>query len=195
MAGLVPLTMMATLTLAPLSRKECIALLPFTAGISVTTHPPIPVEELDRARATITLKLCPKPIIDIDDIDDTKVIEPEDPCVKYAVNCEDGSKAATAILGRQRVTKIKWTGLSRALCDVSLVERSAASSSEVFALMRMRRPPNEDGQYNSHCVFLDGNVVNASLGAEIPLTNGSIIALHGPSGFAYQVCIVRQNAL
>jgi hypothetical protein len=128
--------------------------------------------------------------IDIDDVDDTIEIEPEDPCIKYAVNCEDGSKAATAILGRQKVTEIKWIGISRALCDVSLVERSA-SSSTVFASMHMRRPPNTDGQYNSHHVYLDGDLVNAALGVEIPLKNGSIIALYGPTGFAYQVCICQ----
>lgn len=114
-------------------------------------------------------------------------MKPEDPCVKYAVNCEDGSKAAMAILGRQRVTEIKWIGISRALCDISLVERS----SSVVASMRMRRPPNTDGQYNSHHVHLDGNLVNASLGVEIPLKNGSIIALYGPTGFAYHVCICQ----
>jgi hypothetical protein len=128
--------------------------------------------------------------IDIDDINETIEIEPEDPCIKYAVSCEDGSQAAMAILGRQKVTEIKWIGISRALCDVSLVERSA-SSSTVFASMHMRRPPNTDGQYNSHHVYLDGDLVNVSLGVEIPLKNGSIIALYGPTGFAYQVCICQ----
>lgn len=92
-----------------------------------------------------------------------------------------------AILGRQKVTEIKWIGISRALCDVSLVERS----SSVVASMRMRRPPNTHLEYNSHHVYLDGTLVNAALGAELPLTNGIIIALYGPTGFAYQVSVCQ----
>ena len=92
-----------------------------------------------------------------------------------------------AILGRQKVTKIKWIGISRALCDVSLVERS----SSVVASMRMRRPPNTLLEYNSHRVFLNGILVQAPLGAELPLTNGTIIALYGPTGFAYQVSVCQ----
>jgi hypothetical protein len=56
--------MTATLTLAPLSSEECTALLLLKKkGKKPPTAHPVPEEELERARNTITLKLCPKPII------------------------------------------------------------------------------------------------------------------------------------
>jgi hypothetical protein len=187
--------MTATLTLTPLSSDECIALLLLLTKTenSSSTNYHVPVEELERARSTITLQLCtkPQPIIDVDG---TETIKQEDPTLKYAVKYEDGSMAALVTLGRQKGTGIVWKLISRAICDVSLSDKA----SSVVATMRMRKPPNtqvQDGQLvrNSHSVFLDGNLVKAPLGGELPLANGSIIALYGPTGFAYQVHIIDND--
>ncbi|KAL7537284.1 hypothetical protein ACHAXR_007715, partial [Thalassiosira sp. AJA248-18] len=40
--------------------------------------------------------------------------------------------------------------------------------------------------------YLDGELVKKPLGRDFPLANGSIIALYGPSGFAYEV-VISQN--
>ncbi|KAL3785272.1 hypothetical protein ACHAW5_008286 [Stephanodiscus triporus] len=177
--------MTATLRLTPLSREECGAILKKKGKILTSGDgfcPPAPGEE--HARNTITLKLCSHTddVIDVDNDD----IMPE--VVKHALKYEDGSTAATTILGRQKGTGIKCVTISRALCDVSLAEKSSSP----VASMRMRKPPNAarpDGELakTSHHVHLDGELVRAPLGEEIPLTNGSIIALYGATGFAYQV--------
>ena len=181
--------MTPTLRLTPLSREECIALLKKKGKLLTNDDPscpPVPLEE--QARNAITLKLCSQTddVIDVDD--DDGGVEPE--VVRYAIKYEDGSTAATTILGRQRGTGIKCVAISRALCDVSMAERS----SSLVATMRMRKPPNavrQDGESakakNNHNVHLDGELVEAPLGGEIPLANGSIIALYGATGFAYQV--------
>jgi len=189
--------MTPTLRLTPLSREECIALLKKKGKFLTNgdpSFPPVPLEE--QARNAITLKLCSQTddVIDVDD-DDQDGAEPE--VVRYAIKYEDGSTAATTILGRQKGTGIKCVAISRALCEISVAERS----SSLVATMRMRKPPNADRRdgesvtkaKNNHYVHLDGELVEAPLGREIPLADGSIIALYGATGFAYQVRVFRND--
>jgi hypothetical protein len=193
--------MTPTLRLTPLSREECIALLKKKGKFLTNcdpSFPPVPLEE-QAVRNAITLKLCSQTddVIDVDDDDDQDGVEPE--VVRYAVKYEDGSTAATTILGRQKGTGIKCVAISRALCDVSVAVRS----SSLVATMRMRKPPNADHRRdgessankakNNHYVHLDGELVEEPLGGEIPLANGSIIALYGATGFAYQVRVFRND--
>src|SRR6056300_849008 len=80
-------------------------------------------EEYKRPRNTIALKLCPANT-DIVDLDDD--YEPER--VTHSSKFDDGSVAATVSLGRNNATGIKWTAISRAVCDVSLSITTSSSS-------------------------------------------------------------------
>ena len=42
-------------------------------------------------------------------------------------------------------------------------------------------------------VYLDGNLVNTALGREVSLNHGSIISLHGPEGFTYEVVVSHND--
>ena len=81
-------------------------------------------EEYKRPRNTIALKLCPANT-DIVDLDDDN--EPER--VIHSSKFDDGSVAATVSLGRNNATGIRWTAISRAVCDVSLSTTSSSSGS------------------------------------------------------------------
>ncbi|KAL3817537.1 hypothetical protein ACHAXA_003710 [Cyclostephanos tholiformis] len=204
--------MTASLILTPLSLKECCALLKEKGKFLTPGCPPVPVEE--HVRNTITLKLCSR-TDDVINVDDDEIDDIVPGRVEYARKYDDGSTAATIILGRQKYTGIKCVAISRALCDISLTEKktsASSSSSSLFASMRMRKPPNtahvatpsfkdvgdllvttSRSNNNNHHVHLDGELVKAPLGGEIPLTNGSIIALYGEIGFAYRVSILQHD--
>lgn len=127
------------LRLVPLDVSECIASLikkgkaptnewisSFTAadGDTILNTGAQASEEYKRPRNTIALKLCPANT-DIVDLDDDN--EPER--VIHSSKFDDGSVAATVSLGRNNATGIRWTAISRAVCDVSLSTTSSSSGS------------------------------------------------------------------
>ena len=211
--------MTASLRLIPLSPKECSSLLKARGKFLIPGNCiPVPAESERDARNTITLKLCSRSddVIDLDlddddDVDDDDGTPSHHPTV-YARKYDDDNIVATTVLGRQKFTGIKCVAISRALCDVSLYEgKSRSSMSSPFASMRMRKPPNtttsegtstdggdngkneNDNSNHHHRVHLDGELVNAALGEEVPLSDGSIISLYGEVGFAYRVSIFRDD--
>mmetsp|Transcript_9037 Transcript_9037/g.19496 ORF Transcript_9037/g.19496 Transcript_9037/m.19496 type:complete len:503 (+) Transcript_9037:83-1591(+) len=128
--------MTATLRLIPLSREECCTRLKqkgkttslddvSNSGIFSSSSFVIPTAtagEYNQPRNHITLKLCEEKhcneIIELNDNDDDHNPTPE--VVRYAKRYEDGSIAAITHLGRNATTGVRWTAVSRALCDVSL---------------------------------------------------------------------------
>lgn len=116
--------MTATLRLTPLSPEECDARLG-RKGETVNHSPGVPlvdasqysaVAECARSRAPITLKLC----LSKEDVVEVDARVAAQGVVRHATVYRDGSTAALASLGRNLTTGIKWTMVSRALCDVSL---------------------------------------------------------------------------
>ena len=184
------------LRLVPLAVLECTASLiekgktptnewisSFTADGSILNTEAKASEEYKRPRNTIALKLCPANT-DIVDLDDD--YEPER--VIHSSKFDDGSVAATVLLGRNNATGITWTAISRAVCDVSLSTTSSSNKRGVaVASLGMKKPAGK------HHVYLDGELVDKPLGREIPLQNGSIISLLGPNGMAYQVHIFQSG--
>lgn len=51
------------------------------------------------------------------------------------------------------------------------------------AWLSMRKAPRQHG------VFLDGQLVQVPIGRQVPVKDGSILSLYGPTGFAYQIRI------
>lgn len=182
--------MTATLRLIPLNNGECRTLLekmgkPTTDDKNNSLLLACPVEECNRQRKPIQLKLC-SITDDIVDVDDD--IEPD--IFNYASRYQDGRFAAVVSLGRNHYTGIQWCAVSRALCDVSLAmkddtERNGPSSA--IATLTMRKAPG------THAVYLDGDLVKTSLGCEIPLKHGSIISLFRRTGFPYQVHLFQND--
>jgi len=75
-------------------------------------------------------------------------------------------------LGRNDLTNIKWSAVSRELCDISLESN--------IAYVTMKKEKTE------HAVYLNGKKLNRSVGKKIPLNDSDIISLYGHTGFAYQ---------
>mmetsp|Transcript_3655 Transcript_3655/g.7070 ORF Transcript_3655/g.7070 Transcript_3655/m.7070 type:complete len:503 (+) Transcript_3655:73-1581(+) len=133
--------MTATLRLIPLSREECCTRLEqkgkktsLDDGLnrgdifsSPSVIPTATADEYNQPRNHLTLKLCEEKhcndIIELHDNDDDHNPTPE--VVRYAKLYEDGSIAAITHLGRNTTTGIRWTAVSRALCDVSLNRSSS----------------------------------------------------------------------
>jgi len=123
----------ATLKLIPLSREECRARLERkgeipTPPLDDPSKPWFPAsreaqEAFNRPRGNLTLKLC-KSTEDIVEVDgDNEAREDAAAAagfVQYASQYRDESTAAIVALGRNSTTGIRYTSVSRALCDVSL---------------------------------------------------------------------------
>ena len=117
--------MMATLRLVPLTREDARARL-VQKGVPPSALDDWIREEfgsrdvvpfLSNPRRVITLKLCAasEDVVDLEDGDST-----DEGFVQHAEIYKDGSIAAIVTLGRNTRTQIKWTFLSRELCDVTL---------------------------------------------------------------------------
>ena len=76
-------------------------------------------------------------------------------------------------LGRNDLTNIKWSAVSRELCEISFKSN--------IAYVNMKKDKAE------HAVYLNGKELNRSVGKIIPLNDSDIISLYGHTGFAYQI--------
>ena len=94
----------------------------------------------------------------------------------------EASTNKAIVLGRNTTTGIKFVGLSRELCCVSLTN-DVSSSSAPTASLTMKR---EEG---THKVYLDGERLNGNIGSIVSLKDGQILSLYGPTSFAYRVKI------
>jgi hypothetical protein len=79
-------------------------------------------------------------------------------------------------LGRNDLTNIKWSAVSRELCDISFGSN--------IAYVTMKKVAAQ------HAVFLNGSELNRPVGVKIRLKDSDIISLYGPTGFAYQLNLV-----
>jgi hypothetical protein len=79
-------------------------------------------------------------------------------------------------LGRNDLTNIKWSAVSRELCVVFF------DSSIAYVTMTKVAA--------QHAVFLNGSALNRPVGINIPLKDSDILSLYGPTGFAYQLNLV-----
>lgn len=79
-------------------------------------------------------------------------------------------------LGRNDVTNIKWSAISRELCVISF--------DSSIACMTMKKIAAQ------HAVFLNGIALNRPVGINIPLKDSDILSLYGPTGFAYRLDLV-----
>ena len=79
-------------------------------------------------------------------------------------------------LGRNDITNIKWSAISRELCDVSFVTNIACVTMKTVA--------------SKHAVCLNGIALNRPVGIKIPLKDSDILSLYGPTGFAYRLDLV-----
>jgi hypothetical protein len=88
---------------------------------------------------------------------------------------------STATLGRNTrlfQTGIKWSAVSRNLCDVSLIaDRQTCSPAVAHLIMRKSA--------QDHAVCLNGTDLNSPIGKKIFLKDGDVVSLYGPTGFAY----------
>lgn len=183
----------AILTLIPISETECASLLQ-----NKNSSPP---PEKDRDRRRIVLKLSSKDTDD-DSQPRSNANNPTTPSIHHARKFDDGSVAASVMLGRNEFTGILQTSVSRALCEVSFSRGSPESSKKkdnakrsddcssaapFVVSLTMRKAPAQ------HAVHIDGVVVGEPIGKRIPLEDGSIISLYGQTGFAYLVKIIRDN--
>lgn len=213
---MIVVTMTASLRLIPISEGECRTRLEQKgtnpsqddpAWLIYSSSSSASEEEYNRPRNTLTLKLCNN-TDDIIDADDEAAHVDRDGVVKCASKFQDGSVAAIVSLGRNSPTGIKWRSMSRALCDVSLKEVAMV---DLAATTTSSNPGRGGGRANDeetataaaflcmlkpagkHLVYLDGELVKKPPGRAFPLANGSIIALYGPSGFAYEVVISQDD--
>jgi hypothetical protein len=79
-------------------------------------------------------------------------------------------------LGRNDLTNITWTAVSRDLCDISFESN--------IAYVTMKRVATQ------HAVHVNGRALNRPVGNKIRLKDSDILSLYGPTGFAYQLDIV-----
>jgi hypothetical protein len=188
--------MTASLILVPISREDCRSLLRAKGKTSLNdplwfvVYREITAEtekEFRQHRYHITLKLCAN-TDDVIDVDDDRAIQNIETIgsVTYACQYENGSQAAMVSLGRGPTTGIKWSNISRLLCNVSLTNTSDENSDEPGMAVASLSLCKGTGH---HVVYLDGELVK--LGREVPVNNGTIISLFGPTGFAYQATIFQ----
>jgi hypothetical protein len=79
-------------------------------------------------------------------------------------------------LGRNDLTNIKWSAVSRELCDISFGSN--------IAYVTMKKVAAQ------HAVFLNGSELNRPVGVKIRLKDSDILSLYGPTGFAYRLSLV-----
>ena len=164
----------ALLKLQPLTRQSCCTHL-------INQSHPIP--DCPDSHRPITLKLSQVHNVD------------EDPSIVFhARKFDDGSVAASVLLGRNPTTGIQMSSVSRALCELSFSRSDKNNTiakkdgqSWLVAILSMRKAPG------MHAVHIDGVAVDKPLGRTIPIKDGSIISLWGPLGFAYLVQILNRD--
>lgn len=113
----------------------------------------------------------------------------------HARRFQDGSVAASVLLGRNETTGIKQSSVSRALCDVSFSRGTGKTpdgdnpmdESSLVAHLSMRKSPGQ------HAVHLDGKIVTEPLGRTIAIGDGSIITLWGQVEYCYLVQIRSED--
>lgn len=109
----------------------------------------------------------------------------------HARKFQDGSVAASVLLGRNERTAIKKTVVSRALCEISFSRRDSAMNKQnaesLVAYLSMRKAPNQ------HAVHIDGRVVTEPLGRTVPIKDGAMISLYGQCTYAYLVQIRNED--
>ena len=147
------------LNLVPMTRHECQSAL--QAQMITYCEPEYLVAgsvEYDIARETITLEaMCP--------LDANK-------------SFSNSEYKVSVIFGRNKVTNIKWSVISRDLCDVSLISRRFDQSA---AFITMKKSAVE------HAVCLNGRELNVPVGNKVSIEDSDILSLYGPAGFAYRV--------
>ena len=155
-----------TLELVPLSQDDCEK----TLREKKTNYPALPYlvddpgDEYNVPRKTITLQMK---------------WTSEAKCMKRVPDNQHPTKVT---LGRSKVTGIKWSALSRNLCDVSLGIKPC-STSTIAALLQMKKAPGD------HALCINGSEHNIIVGQKFSLKHGDIISLYGRTGFAYRVGI------
>ncbi|KAL9190387.1 hypothetical protein ACHAXT_007598 [Thalassiosira profunda] len=97
-----------------------------------------------------------------------------------------GTAGAKSMLGRCKTTGIEWSAVSRKLIEVHVEADPKAIYCSPAAYLVMKKPPAD------HAAFLSGTELNYPLGARVPLKDGDILALYGPTGFAYKVELSRR---
>eukprot|EP00956_Cyclotella_meneghiniana_P017719 scaffold29125_cov64-Cyclotella_meneghiniana.AAC.1 len=101
-----------------------------------------------------------------------KIPEDEDP--RMTIHLSSGKEL---IIGRNKSTGIKSEWISRNLCTLSISDSSTTASTT--ATLLVKKPQK------MHGVHVDGKIVDESQKAV--LSDGSILSLYGPYGYAYQV--------
>lgn len=129
--------MTATLSLVPLTPEDARTRLEQKgvppSALNKWVENPDALPFLSEPRRAITLKLCTESedVVDVEDGDSS-----DEGFVQHAKSYKDGSIAAIVTLGRNNSTLIKWTFLSRGLCDVSLTRaRQKGKKSPVVDLL------------------------------------------------------------
>ena len=147
------------LNLVPMTRHECQSAL--QAKMIAYSEPEYLVAgsvEYDIARETITLEaMCP--------LDANK-------------SFSNSEYKVSVIFGRNKVTNIKWSAISRDLFDVSLISKRFDQSA---AFITMKKSAGE------HAVCLNGRELNVPVGNKVSIKDSDILSLYGPAGFAYRV--------
>lgn len=176
----------AVLKLIPLNKQDCQMHLRKHQQSSSIPSP-------DVNHRPIILKLSH--VLDVD----TVSYKSDTASVIHARRFQDGSVAASVLLGRNETTGIKQSSVSRALCEVSFsrsdsnkisgktLDGSQMTESSLVAYLSMRKAPNQ------HAVHLDGKIVSEPLGRTIPIRDGSMISLWGAFDFCYLVKIQSED--
>jgi len=190
------------LKLIPLSQAQCAAALSLNTtndnATSSTTNDDdktnderhIPPEVSQKNRPTLWLKLCSESD-DIVDVDDS-IDNPPEP-TRYARMDKEGNYSCEVKLGRSEFAKIRWTKISRSLCDIGMTRTShndaSGGSDNVTAWIKMRKGVDQ------HWVHLDGTLIVKPVNQPFHVKDGSILSLYGATGIAYRVKIEPNGAV
>ena len=170
--------------LVPIDEGECRNVYSKRFGIAPTFHRK--VEDSNRKLTTISLKLCEsvEDVVDLDDLDDETF---EDPIIIVHAKRKDGDGPLVCnfILGRGSESRIIWSAISRSCCRVILRQ----GEGQVVAELMMNNIRSKH-----HC-HLNGKRLESSIGEVNTLSDGDILSLYGPYGFAYRVEITATAQL
>ena len=164
------------LRLVPVDEGECRKVYSKRLGVAPTRWE---IEDPSRNYTTISLKLCEsvEDVVDLDDLDDETY--EDSGIIVHAKRKKDGDGPLVCnfILGRGLATRINWPAISRSCCGVMLRQ----SEGQVVAELTMNNIRSKN-----HC-HLNGKQVESSIGEANALSDGDILSLYGPYGFAYRV--------
>jgi len=168
------------LRLVPVDEGECRNV--YTKRFGIAPRPPAllrKIEDSDRSKyRIISLKLCEsiEDVVDLDDLDE-ETFEDSGIIVHAKRKDGDGPLVCNFILGRRHETGIFFSCISRSCCRVILRQ----SGGQVVAELTMNIIRKK------HKCHLNGKQVESSIGEAAVLSDGDILSLHGPYGFAYRV--------